>query len=277
MIPPMSAHRNGSSPRAGDPILLAHSYFLQHDPKQVEKMKPYPPLATLLAASTLRARGFDVRLFDAMLAEGVDDFVRVLDEVRPTLVGIFEDNFNFLTKMCTVRTREAAHEMIRAAKAVGARVAVNGSDASDRPGLYLAAGADVVIAGEVEETAAELFALWGRDPGAPLGSDVISKFEAAYENVGIFEHRVSSPGAGRLVVNLTTDDEDDVFGAITATAFFMTGVPKSTGQPITLIELYMQTTTRAAAGRFHMTPADAEAINAKRVSPSAYFVQKVLY
>lgn len=113
--------------------------------------------------------------------------------------------------------------------------------------------------------------------GAPLGSEVISKFEAAYENVGIFEHKVSSPGAGRLVVNLTTDDEDDVFGAITATAFFMTGVPKSTGQQIGLIELYMQTTTGAAAGRFHMTQADAEAINAKRVAPSAYFVQKVLY
>ena len=123
MIPLMSASQNGSSPRAGGPILLAHSYFLRHDPKQVEKMKPYPPLGTLLAASTLRARGFDVRLFDAMIAEGVEEFVRMLDEVRPHVVGIFEDNFNFLTKMCTVRTREAAQEMIRAAKARGARVA----------------------------------------------------------------------------------------------------------------------------------------------------------
>ncbi len=152
--------QNGSSPRSDRPVLLAHSYFLRHDPKQVEKMKPYPPLGTLLAAAALRGRGFDVQLFDAMLAEGVEDFVRALDRVRPALVGIFEDNFNFLTKMCTVRTRDAAQEMIRAAKERGALVAVNGSDATDRPGLYLSAGADAVIAGEVEETAMELFEAW---------------------------------------------------------------------------------------------------------------------
>jgi anaerobic magnesium-protoporphyrin IX monomethyl ester cyclase len=152
------------------PVLLAHSYFLRHDPKQVAKMKPYPPLGTLLAAGMLRERGFDVRLFDAMVADGVDDFVRMVSDLRPRVVGIFEDNFNFLTKMCTVRTREAAHEMIRAARAVGARVAVNGSDASDRPALYLEAGADAVIVGEVEDTAAELFELWRRDPSAPLGA-----------------------------------------------------------------------------------------------------------
>jgi anaerobic magnesium-protoporphyrin IX monomethyl ester cyclase len=131
-------------------------------------MKPYPPLGTLLAASVLRARGWDVRFFDAMVAEGVEDFVRMVDALRPPIVGIIEDNFNFLTKMCTVRTREAAHEMIRAAKAVGARVAVNGSDAIDRPHLYLDAGADAVVAGEVEETAAELFDAWRVDPAAPL-------------------------------------------------------------------------------------------------------------
>src|SRR5688572_27950965 len=113
MNPFPPAPQNDLPDRAGGPILLAHSYFLRHDPKQVEQKKPYPPLGTLLAASALRDRGFEVRLFDAMLADGVDDFVRLLDEVRPALVGIFEDNFNFLTKMCTVRTRDAAQEMIR--------------------------------------------------------------------------------------------------------------------------------------------------------------------
>ena len=38
-------------------LLLAHSYFLVFDAKQVEKMRPYPPLATLYAASNLRAAG----------------------------------------------------------------------------------------------------------------------------------------------------------------------------------------------------------------------------
>jgi len=157
----MSASPNGT-------VLLAHSYFLSYDPKQVGKMKPYPPLATLITASVLRERGHDVRLFDAMLSDGVEEFIRLVADLRPSAVGIFEDNFNFLTKMCTVRMREAALTMIEAARSVGARVALNGSDASDRPALYLAAGADAIVVGEVEETAAELFAAWAADRDAPL-------------------------------------------------------------------------------------------------------------
>jgi anaerobic magnesium-protoporphyrin IX monomethyl ester cyclase len=59
--------------------------------------------------------------------------------------------------------------MTRAARSVGARVALNGPDASDHPALYLAAGADAIVVGEVEETAAELFAAWAADADAPLG------------------------------------------------------------------------------------------------------------
>jgi anaerobic magnesium-protoporphyrin IX monomethyl ester cyclase len=153
---------------ASGPVLVAHSYFLHYDPKQQEKMKPYPPLGTLIAAALLREHGFDVHLFDAMLSPGTEAFERTLAEVRPRVVGIFEDNFNFLTKMCTVRMREAAHRMIRSASERGAKVVVNGSDAADRPELYLAAGADAVILGEVEATAAELVRLWSAHPDTPL-------------------------------------------------------------------------------------------------------------
>ena len=149
-------------------VLVAHSYFLRYDSKQLEKMKPYPPLGTLLAAAALRESGFRVSFFDAMLSPGTEAFAARVASERPPLVGIFEDNFNFLTKMCTTRMRDAALEMIRAARASGARVAVNGSDATDRPELYLAAGAHAVIRGEVEETARRLFALWAVDPEAPL-------------------------------------------------------------------------------------------------------------
>ena len=38
-------------------ILVAHSYFLLHDAKQAEKMRPYSPLATLITAAVLRDRG----------------------------------------------------------------------------------------------------------------------------------------------------------------------------------------------------------------------------
>jgi len=149
-------------------ILLAHSYYLAHDAKQQARMKPYPPLATLLAAALLREHGHPVALFDAMLAPGVDAFEAMLERERPAIVGILEDNFNYLTKMCTVRNREATVRMIGAARERGCRVAVNGSDATDRPALYLAAGADAVILGEGETGFLELAELWSADPAAPL-------------------------------------------------------------------------------------------------------------
>ena len=154
--------------RPSGAIVLAHSYFLRYDAKQTEKMKPYPPLATALTAAVLREKGYEVEFFDAMLSEGVEEFEAMVERTQPDLVGIFEDNFNFLTKMCTVRMREAAFEMIRAAKRVGARVAVNGSDASDRPELYFGAGADAIILGEAETTAVELFGLWRSGPSASI-------------------------------------------------------------------------------------------------------------
>lgn len=149
-------------------VLLAHSYFLAHDAKQWRKMKPYPPLATLLVASMLRERGFTVELFDAMLARSEAEFVRALDASEAQIVGILEDNFNFLTKMCTTKNREAALAMVAAARARGRRVAVNGSDATDHPEMYLAAGADAVVMGEADATFPELAAAWARDPNAGL-------------------------------------------------------------------------------------------------------------
>jgi anaerobic magnesium-protoporphyrin IX monomethyl ester cyclase len=131
-------------------------------------MKPYPPLATLCTAAVLREAGFEVRLFDAMLSAGVEEFQAHLLDVQPAIVGIVEDNFNFLTKMCTVRMRQAALDMVRAAKEAGCVVAVNGSDASDRPELYLAAGANAVVLQEPEATMVRLAEAWSRDRSAVL-------------------------------------------------------------------------------------------------------------
>jgi anaerobic magnesium-protoporphyrin IX monomethyl ester cyclase len=149
-------------------ILLAHPYFLRDDAKQLERMKPYPPLATLLCAAVLRERGHSVALFDAMLADGVDEFHAALGASRPDVVALVEDSFNYVTKMCTVRLREATFEMIAAARARGCRVLVHGSDATDHPVRYLEAGADAVVLGEPETTLVEIAAAWAADPRASL-------------------------------------------------------------------------------------------------------------
>ena len=129
-------------------ILVCHSYFMRFDTKQRERAKPYPPLATLQVAATLRSAGHEVAVFDAMLADGVEDFEALLDERQPQVVLLYEDNYNFLSKMCLARMREAACRMIGKARAEGARVIAAGSDASDSPEPYLRAGADVVLLGE---------------------------------------------------------------------------------------------------------------------------------
>ena len=129
-------------------ILVGHSYFLRFDAKQFERAKPYPPLATLQTAAILRRAGHRVSVFDAMLAEGPQEFEQKLQRSTPSLVVFYEDNFNFLSKMCLGRMRDAACTMIASSRRAGARVFVAGPDASDAPDSYLAAGAEVVLLGE---------------------------------------------------------------------------------------------------------------------------------
>ena len=137
-------------------ILLGQAYYLRFDPKLWRAQQPYPPLGTLYAASYLRARGRSVALFDAMLATSVADWAAALDRERPRLAVIYEDSFNYLSKMCLLRMRQAALEMIDHACRRGCPVVVSGSDATDHPDLYLARGAAAVILGEGEITLADL-------------------------------------------------------------------------------------------------------------------------
>lgn len=137
-------------------ILLGQSYFLRFDPKLWEAMQPYPPLGTLYAASILRQQGYDVALFDAMLAESEDEWAKALDLHQPRYAILYEDNFNYLSKMCLLRMRQAAFTMIGMAKERGCTVILCGADASDHTSEYLSQGADFVLLGEGEETLMEL-------------------------------------------------------------------------------------------------------------------------
>jgi anaerobic magnesium-protoporphyrin IX monomethyl ester cyclase len=133
-------------------ILVCHSYFLRLDSKQEQRGKPYPPLATLQVASVLRNAGHEITFFDAMLAEDYSRFERQLDVLKPQLVLFYEDNYNFLSKMCLGRMREACFDMLGQARRRGVRLIAAGSDASDAPDKYLAAGAEAVLHGEALAT-----------------------------------------------------------------------------------------------------------------------------
>jgi len=129
-------------------ILVCHSYYLRLDQKQVLRAKPYPPLATLQVVALLRKAGHRVRFFDAMLADGIDEYENLLQTDRPQLVVFYEDNFNFLSKMCLGAMRRAACDMMAFARRSGARVIAAGPDVTDAPFPYLRAGADLTLAGE---------------------------------------------------------------------------------------------------------------------------------
>ncbi|MGN6566391.1 MAG: B12-binding domain-containing radical SAM protein, partial [Flavipsychrobacter sp.] len=137
-------------------ILFSHSYFLRFDPKQWEIGQPYAPLGTLYAAAYMRANGYEVLLFDTMFSYGPDEIIAYLQDYKPDYLVLYDDGFNYLTKMCLTNMREAAFRMSKLAKQYGCQVIVSSSDSTDHYKEYLNEGADFVLIGEAEFTLYEL-------------------------------------------------------------------------------------------------------------------------
>ena len=147
---------NVAATNAATDVLIGQAYSLRFDPKLWSAQQPYPPLGALYAAACARASGYRVGLFDAMLASSEAEWTVALERHRPRFAVLYEDNFNYLTKMCLLRMRDAALAMIEAARARGIPTIVAGSDATDHPATYLDAGAIAVVAGEGELTLVEV-------------------------------------------------------------------------------------------------------------------------
>ena len=137
-------------------ILFTHSYFLRFDPKQWKTGQPYAPLGTIYAASLMRENGYDVGLFDTMFAHSPLELLPHIQKFNPKYLVIYDDGFNYLTKMCLTNMREAAFKMARLAKERGCTVVVSSSDSTDRYEKYIEEGADYILIGEAEATLHEL-------------------------------------------------------------------------------------------------------------------------
>ena len=153
-------------------VLLAHAFFLKNDAKQIQKMRPYPPLGTLYAASHLGEHGHNVVLFDAMLSEGEHEFEALLIRHRPQVVVFYEDQFNWLNKMCLQHTRDAIGRMTRQARKHNCTVIATGADVSDHPETYFEFGVQYALIGEADHSLCELVdhlesVDWGLN-GAPI-------------------------------------------------------------------------------------------------------------
>src|SRR4051812_14975082 len=137
-------------------ILFTHSYFLRFDPKQWKTAQPYAPLGTMYAAAMMREHGYTVSVFDPMFAHTPQEVLPYIQEQKPKFFVIYDDGFNYLTKMCLTNMREAAFEMIQLAKQNNCTVIVSSSDSTDRYEMYLDKGADFILLGEAELTLLEL-------------------------------------------------------------------------------------------------------------------------
>ena len=102
---------------------------------------------------------------------------------------------------------------------------------------------------------------------------VAEKFNAAYENVGLFERKLSLSEEGRLRIDLMADTEDQVFKALSATAFVFANVPSS----YTGIDLFLRTVNGGSAGRFQMSREDAQAVATKKIEWYDYYVRHVIF
>jgi len=129
---------------------------MRFDPKQWELGQPYPPLGTILAAAVLREAGHEVELFDSQFAHSAEEVNPFLTRFKPDIFVVYDDGFNYLTKMCLTNMREAAFDMQKLAKKIGCKVITSSSDSTDHFEKYLDNGADVVIKGEAEMALLEL-------------------------------------------------------------------------------------------------------------------------
>jgi len=137
-------------------VLFTHSYFYRFDIKQWKAKQPYPPLATIYAASYIREKGYEVSLFDTNLKSSPQEIIPILDEYNPDYLVLYDDGFNYLTKMCLTNMREAAFHLCQFGKNKSCTVIVSSSDSTDHSEEYLNNGADYVMLGEADLTLNEL-------------------------------------------------------------------------------------------------------------------------
>lgn len=158
-------------------ILFSHSYYYPLDKKQWANKTPYPPLGTIYAAALMRQEGYSVDLFDTNLRSNSRAIEQELQSKKPSYLVVYDDGFNYLTKMCLTTMREAAFDMLALGKKYGCTTVVCSSDSTDHYDKYLDAGADYIIQGEGEISLKELIAHLEEGTSTALISGLVRREE----------------------------------------------------------------------------------------------------
>lgn len=126
-------------------LLLTHGYFMFDDPKELQILKPYAPLGILYLCSHLRAKGFNVDVFDTTFTSRDLLFGHLRTE-KPGVLGVYAN----------LMTRKNVVDILRVAREAGWKTIVGGPEPGAYALEYLQAGADFVVFGEGELTMEEI-------------------------------------------------------------------------------------------------------------------------
>ena len=126
-------------------LLLTHGFFLAEDAKELQVMRPYPPLGILYLSAYLRAKAFDVDVYDSTFGSKSELF-SILERGPAGWLGVYG---NLLTRGNVI-------EIVERAKTAGWRVVLGGPEPINYAEQYLAIGADYVVRGEGERALEQL-------------------------------------------------------------------------------------------------------------------------
>lgn len=154
--------------------------------------------------------------------------------------------------------------------------------AKARPPAKPSLGSQIKLRQKTQEEPAPAAPAPPPTPSESMPALVITRFEKAYDNLGIFEKKLTPNGRSALRAELTVDTEDRVFNAISATSYFMSRNAGVEGVQIEMVELFMKTTSGGSAGRFRMSRADAEALDktaqaSREAALKDYYIRNVIY
>jgi hypothetical protein len=103
-------------------------------------------------------------------------------------------------------------------------------------------------------------------------------FGKIFENVNLFEYKIvegTTPDTVRIL--MTTDNEKDIFNALTASAKVVAELNDLGKKNVANLELYLSTTSGAAAGRFSISVDRAKTLAEGKVPVEQFFVDQVLF
>ncbi len=124
-------------------LLLTHAYFLATDPREQELMRPFPPLGMQYLVAWLHRAGWGaVDWLDSTFLSGPEAVLARIQQADPRAVGFYGHTI----------TRPVAAGMIAQCRAEGRRVIAGGPDPVQYLDEYFAAGVEVVVIGEGEQT-----------------------------------------------------------------------------------------------------------------------------